>query len=243
MAGYNKQTLPRASVTALCWQLPYWFPVLREWPCFERQLMKALVKAELRLVQAFKPGKKRSQLQDTRLPLKLHSIYYHFPLLIRFKGIFATLCPVLIQEYLTFNQHRWFLGQLTENSCSTASPAVAVSWLGQNNTNSSATRTQQVLQKTLCGSRCRNSIADVGEERAQKNTSNFTLRCLPSFWTTTRKKKKGVICLGDLFIMYFVNIKPQVPLGKKESKIKGVWRLLCSFCEHKIVSSALNKME
>lgn len=43
MAGYNKQTLPRASVTALCWQLPYWFPVLCEWPCFERQLNESAV--------------------------------------------------------------------------------------------------------------------------------------------------------------------------------------------------------
>lgn len=68
--------------------------------------MKALLKAELCLVQAFEPGKKRSQLQGTCLPLKLHSIYYHSPLPIRFKGISATLGPVLIQEYLTFNQHR-----------------------------------------------------------------------------------------------------------------------------------------
>lgn len=68
--------------------------------------MKALLKAELCLVQAFEPGKKRSQLQGACLPLELHSIYYHFPLPIRFKGISATLGPVLIQEYLTFNQHR-----------------------------------------------------------------------------------------------------------------------------------------
>lgn len=127
----------------LSWQFPSWFLLLCKWPCFAQHLMKALLKAALRLVQAFKPSEKRSQLQGTCLPLRQDSIYYHFPLPIHFKGIFATLCPVLIQEYLSFKQHRWLLGQLTENSCFTANPTVAVpvSWLECNNTNSSVVRT------------------------------------------------------------------------------------------------------
>lgn len=149
MADCNKRVLPRASVAALCWQFPYWFPVLCKWPCFKQHLMKALLKTELCLVQAFKPSKKRSQLQDTCLPLRWDSIYYHFPLPIQFEGIFARLCSILIHEYLSFNQHLWFLGQLTENSCFTANPMVAVpvSWLECNNTNSSVIRTERVLQK------------------------------------------------------------------------------------------------
>lgn len=145
MAGCNNQVLPRASVAALCWY--YWFLVLRKRPCFEQHPMEALLKTELCLLQAFKPSKTRSQLQDS-LPSRRHSICYHFPLPIPFEGIFATLSPILIQEYLSFNQHLWFLGQLTENSCFAANPVVAVpaSCL-ECNTNSSVIRTQPVLQK------------------------------------------------------------------------------------------------
>lgn len=98
-ADYNEQTLSGL-------QLPVSSPLLSSaQPCCEH-LVKALLRAGLRLLHAWKPSEKRSQLQGTWLPLRWDSIYYHFPLPVHFKGIFATLCPPLIQEHLSFNHHQ-----------------------------------------------------------------------------------------------------------------------------------------
>lgn len=97
-----------------------------------------------------------------------------------------------------------------------AGPGRAVSWLeGNNKETSSVVRTQPEMQKKMvCGSRCGKNIVAASRERAQKLTSNFTLRCPLSFRTKTKVEfaweiYSCVVC---------INIKPQAPQEKKEGE-------------------------